>query len=151
VSADPAAVEWIDAQVRARLAALAIAAAALLGGCGGAPPPDEATSRAQITRVVLDWHRYQAGGDGKAGCALLTKRARYAQGGDDCEKSIERYRRFAAPLRQALRDTEVDEVVVTGDKATAKTHTTATVNGATRTTPPATIPLRWEGGRWKVD
>jgi hypothetical protein len=40
---------------------------------------------------------------------------------------------------------------VAGDQATAKTHTTATVDGVKRETPPATIPLRWEGGRWKVD
>ena len=135
--------------MRARLAVLA--AAALVGGCGGAPVPDEATSRAQITRTVLAWHRYQADGNGKAGCALLTKRARYAQGGKACEKSIDRYRTFSAPLRQALRDTRVDEVVVTGDKATAKTHTTATVGGVVKKTPPAVIPLRWEKGRWRVD
>jgi hypothetical protein len=126
-------------------------AAVVLAGCGGPPPPDEATSRAQITKIVLDWHRYQADGNGRAGCALLTKRARYAQGGDRCERSIDRYASLAAPIRQALRDTKVDSVVVTGDKATAKTHTTATVGGVTRKTPPATIPLRWEKGRWKVD
>jgi hypothetical protein len=137
--------------VRARLLLPLLVAAALLGGCGGPPPPDEATSRTQIKQIVLEWHRYQADGNGKAGCALLTKRARYAQGGDKCAASIDRYRTFAAPIRQALRDTQVDQVVVIGDKATAKTHTTATVGGVTRTTPPATIPLRWEGGRWRVD
>jgi hypothetical protein len=136
--------------VRARLAAL-LAAASLVGGCGGPPPPDDATSRTQIVRAVLAWHRYQADGNGKAGCALLTKRARYAQGGDDCARSIDRYASFAAPIRQALRDTKVDEVTITGDKATVVTHTTATRDGVTRKTPPATIPLRWERGRWRVD
>jgi hypothetical protein len=131
--------------------AVLVAAATLVGGCGGAPPPDDATSRAQITRTVLAWHRYQADGDGKAGCALLTRRARYAQGGDDCERSIARYASFAAPIRQALRDTEVDSVTITGDKATAQTHTTVTRGGVTSRTPPATIPVRWEGGRWRVD
>jgi hypothetical protein len=137
--------------VRARPLAPLLAAVALLGGCGGPPPPDDATSRAQIRQIVLDWHRYQAEGNGKAGCALLTKRARYAQGGDKCEQSIDTYRRYSAAIRQALRDTQVDDVVVTGDKATARTHTTATVGGVKKTTPPATIPLRWEGGRWRVD
>jgi hypothetical protein len=136
--------------VRALLAVL-LAAATLLGGCGGPPPPDEATSRTQITTTVLAWHRYQADGNGKAGCALLTKRARHAQGGDDCERSIDRYASFAAPIRQALRDTKVDSVSITGDKATAVTHTMATRNGVTSRTPAATIPLRWEGGRWRVD
>jgi hypothetical protein len=135
--------------VRARIAVLALAA--VLCGCGGPPPPDDATSRAEIIKIVLEWHRYQADGNGKAWCALLTKRARYAQGGAKCEQSIARYRSFSAPLRQALRETKVDSVAVTGDKATAQTHTTAIVGGVTRRTPPATIPLRWEGGRWRVD
>jgi hypothetical protein len=137
--------------VRARQLAILFAAVVLLPGCGSPPPPDDATSRTQIRQIVLDWHRYQAEGNGKAGCALLTKRARYAQGGDKCERSIDRYRNFEAPLRQALRDTQVDSVVVTGDKATAETHTMATIDGVRKRTPPATIPLRWEGGRWKVD
>ena len=137
--------------MRARLAVLAAVAAALVGGCGGAPPPDDATSRAQIRKIVLEWHRYQADGNGKAWCALLTRRSRYAQGGAKCEQSIARYRSLSAPIRQALRDTKVDSIAVTGDKATAQTHTTATVDGVTRKTPPTTIPLRWEGGRWKVD
>jgi hypothetical protein len=136
--------------VRARLFALSVAAA-LIAGCGGPPPPDDATSRTQITRAVLAWHRYQAEGNGKAGCALLTKRARYAQGGDDCARSIERYASLAAPIRQALRDTKVDRVTITGDKATVITHTIATRDGVTRKTPPATIPVRWERGRWRVD
>ena len=131
--------------------AVLLVAAALVAGCGGPPPPDDATSRTQITRAVLAWHRYQADADGKAGCALLTKRARYAQGGDDCARSIERYSSLAAPVRQALRDTKVDKVTITGDKATVVTHTTATEGGVTRKTPPATIPLRWERGRWRVD
>ena len=76
--------------MRARLTGLLVAAA-VVAGCGGPPVPDDATSRAQITRAVLAWHRYQADANGKAGCALLTKRARYAQGGDDCARSIERY------------------------------------------------------------
>jgi hypothetical protein len=137
--------------VHARLAVLATIAAALVSGCGGAPPPDDATSHAQIKKIVLEWHRYQADGNGKAWCALLTRRSRYAQGGDKCEQSIARYRSLSAPIRQALRDTKVDSIAVTGDKATAQTHTTATVDGVTRKTPPTTIPLRWEGGRWKVD
>jgi hypothetical protein len=137
--------------VHARAAAFLAAAAVLVAGCGGPPVPDDATSRAQITRAVLAWHRYQADANGKAGCALLTKRARYAQGGDDCARSIERYSSLAAPVRQALRDTTVDKVTITGDKATVVTHTTATEGGVTRKTPPATIPLRWERGRWRVD
>jgi hypothetical protein len=135
--------------VRARLAVLLAAGA--VAGCGGPPPPDDATSRTQIVRTVLAWHRYQADGNGKAGCALLTKRARYAQGGDGCARSIARYASLAAPIRKALRDTKVDKVTITGDKATALTHTTATRNGVTSRTPSATIPLRWERGRWRVD
>jgi hypothetical protein len=131
--------------------AVLLVASAVVAGCGGPPPPDDATSRTQIVRAVLAWHRYQADGNGKAGCALLTKRARYAQGGDDCARSIDRYASFSAPIRQALRDTKVDKVTITGDKATVVTHTTATRGGVTRKTPPATIPLRWERGRWRVD
>jgi hypothetical protein len=131
--------------------AVLLTAAALVAGCGGPPPPDDATSRTQIVRAVLAWHRYQADANGKAGCALLTKRARYAQGGDDCARSIDRYASLAAPIRQALRDTKVDTVTITGDKATVVTHTTATRNGVTSRTPPATIPVRWEKGRWRVD
>src|SRR6188472_400287 len=104
--------------MRVAVSTVLVTVAALVGGCGGPPPPDDATSRAQITKIVLDWHRYQADGNGKAGCALLTKRARYAQGGENCAKSIDRYASLAAPIRQALRDTKVDKVTITGDKAT---------------------------------
>jgi hypothetical protein len=131
--------------------AVLLVAATVVAGCGGPPVPDDATSRAQITRAVLAWHRYQADANGKAGCALLTKRARYAQGGDNCAASIDRYASLAAPIRQALRDTKVDKVTITGDKAEVVTHTTATKGGVTRKTPPATIPVRWEKGRWRVD
>jgi hypothetical protein len=132
-----------------RTLAVLLLVAAFVGGCGGPPVPDDATSRTQIVRAVLAWHRYQADANGKAGCALLTKRARYAQGGDKCARSIDRYASLAAPIRQALRDTKVDRVTITGDKATVVTHTTR--GGVTRKTPPATIPLRWERGRWRVD
>jgi hypothetical protein len=135
--------------VRARLPAV-LAAVAVLSGCGEVPPPDDATSRSQIKTVVLEWHRYQADGNGKAGCALLSKRARYANGGDKCERTIDALGQLAAPIRQALRATQVDSVAITGDKATAVTHTTATRNGVTSKTPTATIPLRWEGGRWVI-
>ena len=136
--------------MRARLTSVLIAAV-VVAGCGGAPVPDDATSRAQITRAVLAWHRYQADANGKAGCALLTKRARYAQGGADCAARSTATRR--SPPRSARRcaTPRWTQVTITGDKATVVTHTTATEGGVTRKTPPATIPLRWERGRWRVD
>ena len=134
-----------------RTLAVLLVVAGLVAGCGGAPPPDDATSRTQITRAVLAWHRYQADANGRAGLCAADQAGRYAQGGDDCARSIERYSSLAAPIRQALRDAKVDKVTITGDKATVVTHTTATEGGVTRKTPPATIPLRWERGRWRVD
>jgi hypothetical protein len=56
-----------------RIHVAALAALVLLSGCGHDPTPDAATSRGLVAKVVLDWHRAQAAGDGEAGCRLLTE------------------------------------------------------------------------------
>lgn len=43
-----------------RTSLTALAALVLLAGCGGGPPPDDATSRGLVAKTVLDWHRAQA-------------------------------------------------------------------------------------------
>jgi hypothetical protein len=149
--------------MRARL--LVLAATGLIAGCGGASPPDEATSRALVQKVVLDWHRDLAAGDGEAGCALLTEAQQEqtvefdrnlakvigTDAADDCASAIARYGRFSEAGRQVLLGARVDSVRVHGDRATATVHTSAALRGVAQPTPPVDIPLRWQDDRWLID
>jgi hypothetical protein len=148
--------------MRAALAALA--AVVLLAGCGGEPLPDEATSRAMVERTVLDWHRFQAEGNGEAGCRLLTEEQQEGavesdreiaeligtEAADDCAEAVAKIKRFSDTARQLFLNTQVDAVRLEGERATATVHTSAVVNGATHVTQPVDIPLRWDGGRWLI-
>ena len=106
--------------------------------CGGPPVPDDATSRAQIVRTVLAWHRYQADGP-EGGCALLTKRP-----------ATHRAATTAPPRSSATRRSRPDPPGAArhqgglGDdhrrQGDGVTHTTATTGGVTRKTPPARSP-----------
>jgi hypothetical protein len=136
----------------------------LPAGCGGEAPPDASTSEQLITTAVLDWHRLQAARDGDAACNLLTdkqqgvlvdSRAKISRAigqspPQDCAQAIASGP-TSAQFQQLMLNTQVDAVRVEGERATATAHTTATVNGIERRTPPAEIPLRWEDGRWLID
>jgi len=147
--------------MRARLAAVA-AALVVLAGCGDDSPPDQATSRGLVESVVLDWHRFQAEGDGEAGCRLLTDEGQAeilkldrdiakslgTARPDSCAAAVAKIGRWSEESRQVLRDTEIDAVRVDGARATVTAHTSAVVNGVRRQTPPVDIRLRWQDDRW---
>lgn len=135
----------------------------LPAGCGEEAPPDVATSERLVTTTVLDWHRLQAAHDGEAACALLTEKQRTvivdsraaimrAVGEpptEDCAEAIARGP-SSAQFQELMLNTEVDAVRVEGEQATATAHTTATIRGVPRRTPPARIGLRWVDGRWLI-
>jgi len=144
----------------------AVAATIALAGCGDAPLPDEATSRLLVEQVVLDWHRFQADGNGESGCRLLTGERQDAMAelhreiaasieGDpvpeDCTAAVATYASFPDSARQMLRDTRVDTVRLDGERATATAHTTVVLRGVERQTPPVELPLVWSDGRWLID
>jgi hypothetical protein len=90
--------------MRTRLPALA--AVVLVAGCGHDPPPDAATSRGSVAKVVLDWHRAQAAGDGEAACRLLTEAHQTAM--------VRSGRRVAALGGTRTSDNRVEAVTFTG-------------------------------------
>ena len=150
----------LDAHLSHRARALV-----LLAGCGGGPPPDDATSRGLVAKTVLDWHRAQADGDGEAGCELLTGKAQAktvkfdrklaAIGGnkppENCVEAVATALRGSARLRELMLNTRVDAVRIEGERATATAHTSAVINGVVRQVPPADLRLRWEDGHWLMD
>jgi uncharacterized protein len=107
--------------MRTRIAALA--ALLLLAGCGHAPPPDPATSRAMVARAVLDWHRFQGEANGEAGCPLLTEKVQAAMveqsrktariagtpPPETCVEAVAGYPK-GARFRALMRNTQVDAV-----------------------------------------
>ena len=142
----------------------ALGALGLLAGCGDEPPPDQATSRTMVETTILDWHRAQAAGDGKAGCRLLTEQGQAAlvkgarktaaivgtSAPGSCAQAVAKYAAFSDTFRQAMLNTRVDAVRLDGERATATAHTSVVANGVLRQTPPADIGLRWDDGRWLI-
>jgi hypothetical protein len=139
------------------------AALVLLSGCGGGPPEGEAANMALVRDTVLSWHTLQADRDARA-CELVTsdavermlafeRKTATAIGTpapEDCEAMIAG-RPNSEEYRTLMLNTIVDVVRVDGVRATATAHTSATLRGVVRTTQPVPIPLRWDGGRWRVD
>lgn len=121
-------------------------------------------SRALIEKTVLDYQRAQAAGDGEAGCDLLTEEARKQSvesdrrltkaigvaPADTCEEVIARFGSYSGTFREALLNTQIDSVSITGEQAKVTVHSSATRNGVLQEIPPSTLPLSWEDGRWLV-
>jgi hypothetical protein len=142
----------------------ALAAAFLLAGCGGGSPPDESTSRTQIEQTVLDVHRHEVSGNGKAACELFTEKTREQvvadnrklqlgdEPADSCEEAIEKQAHLYASgtIREAMTNVVIDAVEITGERATVTTHSSAHRNGVLTQIPPATLHLAWEDGRWRM-
>jgi hypothetical protein len=148
-----------------RIRLVLVAVVGLLSGCGGSPPPDEATSRALVQQVVLDWHRDLAAGDGEAGCALLTEAQQNqmvdfdrnlaktigTDGADTCADAVSKTGAISEPGKQVLLNTHVDSIAIHGDRATAVVHSSAVLGGISQPVGEVDIPLRWEDGRWLID
>ena len=126
-------------------AALALGACgATLAGCGGGGGEDdvEATLNSYVDAFV--------DGDGAKACSLMsaqtrtqfTNRVKLITKTSDCGKSIETIRKQAGPtVLAALKKTEVSDVKVDGDTASAKLTSGANTSRA---------QLRKEGGEWRV-
>jgi hypothetical protein len=120
-------------------------------GCGGGSPPDEATSEAQIRRVVVNYNVAAAEGRGEAACELRVEEKRddvdpalVPPGMEDELTDCASYWEWTGPRlpaagRQVMLETQVAAVSIDGETATA----TGT-NGAV-------FNLRWTDGAWKLD
>ena len=149
--------------MRVHVAALAVGV--LLSGCANGPPADEAASRGLVQKTLLDWHRAQAAGDGEAGCRMLTEKRQAGMvkadrelsatigrvPADSCVGVVANYAQHSDQFRELMRNSRVDSVHLNGERATAIMHTSVVLNGVTRDTPPASLALRWDDGRWLVD
>ena len=109
--------------MRAALLATLLAGVVVAAGCGGSPSPED-TASAAVSGL--------AEGDGKKVCSRFTAAARaklLAVLADDpplvrpvkaatCEEAISKvHAQLSEPLRAVLRDGEVDEAKVDGDRA----------------------------------
>lgn len=123
--------------------------AALLAGCGGHPglPPPTGSDRDQIAQTVRGYLKALADSDASTACEELTATAQQdlatMGGSGSCETG-------AASLstqvqdsdRRSLRSAKVFDQRIHGARATAK------VTG--KGTPPRSLPLEKEDGRWKI-
>ena len=115
---------------RATNSALAVAvAAALIAGCGGGGGGDDAPDPERVRRAVTDYAHAFGDGDGKRACALLTagaqqtftERVSSLVGTRDCAEAVAKLQAVAGPnVTGPFREARVDQVKVTGSKATAR-------------------------------
>ena len=148
--------------MRTRLPALA--AIVLVAGCGHDRRPDAVTSRGSVAKVVLDWHRARAAGDGEAACRLLTEANQTAmvragrglaalgsmRSPDNCLEAVT-LMGFSPVAPEVLLDTHVDAVSISGDRAAATARTSAVIDGLMGQVSLVHITLRWADGRWLID
>jgi ketosteroid isomerase-like protein len=131
---------------------LALAPAAILT----AAPPDE---ERRAAHAVEAWHAALADRDPERACALLTPEARRTFTGDDatwlepggCKQVLTLSAALLTDRERALlRDLEVGDVVVDGDRATAALPETHAVALVTRQYA-RSARLRRLAGRWLLD
>jgi hypothetical protein len=132
--------------------ALALAAAAALGGCGGDSGP---TDRQQIETAVLTYYKAFGSGDSGGACNELSSvtktQLEKAGRGKDCTEILDAAlkRPAYAEIAPKLRDVRVTQINVANDKASARVlFPGVKTNGAlgARTT----VPLVKEKGAWKI-
>jgi phage protein D len=122
------------------IAALLVAASLLFAAaCGGGSEEDKAKS------TVEDYLAAVVKGDGDKACSLVTDQTKknIERGGRKCAETISALNK--GPGRQVLKafdDAKVENVKVTGDRATADIK----VKSLTQKT-----NLRKEDGKWKLD
>jgi hypothetical protein len=126
-----------------RTALPVIAAIIAVAGCGGT---NSISDRDRVRDIVQQYFGATAGGDGNKACRLLAEQARtgFAARLDvpparDCEANVRKVARRSVPLRS----TQVSQVVIAGDEATAR---------VTSARPPysSSVALAREGGSWKL-
>ena len=128
-----------------RALALTMAAALVAAGCGG---KDKPTDTEQIRTVLETYYRAFGTGDSGGACNELAKGTKEelekAAGGKDCTEVLDQAlkRPDYAKVAPKLKSVKVTEIMIAGDKATAK----AAVPGVGR---PTLVPLKKEG-TWKI-
>jgi hypothetical protein len=130
----------------------AVAAALLVAGCGGKPKPSE---KQQIQTVLTTYYKAFGSGDTGGACHELAKDTKEAlekaAGGKDCTEVLAAalkqpdYARIASKLGGA----RITNVTIAMDKATARILL-PDVPGATGEGARTTVPLKKEGGAWKI-
>jgi hypothetical protein len=128
--------------------ALAVAALGTLlaAGCGG---KDKPTDTEQIRTVLETYYKAFGKGDSGGACQELAKGTKEelekAGGGKDCTEILDQAlkRPDYAKVAPKLASVKVTEIMIAGDKATAK----ASVPGVGR---PTLVPVKKEDGVWKI-
>lgn len=129
-------------------------AAALLAGCGGGSEPSDAD---QVRDTITAYLDAQTSGDGTAACALLRPAGRRQLAGlvakaaeglitqPSCEDAVGLVRTAAGPdLLRQLADAQVEDVQVTGSRATAVVAGGSEIGRRT-------VTLVRVGGEWRID
>lgn len=137
--------------IRVPVFACVLAAAALIAtGCGGGGQTD----KQRVEAVVTTYYRAFGSGDSNTACnqlATATVAALEKAGGKKCAQVLDAAQKRPDYARVApkLNGVKVTAVKVTGKAATATTQVpgVATADGTGVTT---TVPLRKEGGSWKI-
>jgi hypothetical protein len=132
-------------------AAIAVAAALVLAGCGSSGPTD----RQQIETALLTYYRAFGSGDTGGACHELSKETKTqlekAGRGKDCTEILDAAlkRPDYAAIAPKLKATRVTKITIANDKASAVVLVPGVKdNGAlgARTT----VPLLKEDGAWKI-
>src|SRR2546429_8188621 len=124
------------------IALLLVAAAFGAAGCGGA-----SSNKAQIESTIRTYYTAFANGDSAKACDQLSTSTRAELerqgGGRKCADLLTAAggRPGAKRVKPALKNPKFGTVNVTGNNATVS----LTVAGT-----PTTVPLKKEGGRWKI-
>jgi hypothetical protein len=124
---------------RSLIAVLVAAVALTAAGCGGGSDKDKVKS------TVEDYLAAVTKGDGNKACSLVTDQTKknIERGGRKCPETISALNKGPGrQVLQAFKDAKVENVKVTGDRATADIK----VKSLTQKT-----NLRKEGGNWKLD
>jgi ketosteroid isomerase-like protein len=129
-----------------------VAAAVLLGGCGGDSGNDD---QKKIKATIVAYYKAFGNGDMDAACQEFASETREelekAAGGRDCSKVLDqaRQQKDYAKIAQKLASVKVSNVQIASGMATAKT-TVPGVEGPGGKAVTTTIPLKKEKGTWKI-
>jgi ketosteroid isomerase-like protein len=118
-------------------------------GCGGGK-----SDKQQIESTITSYYKAFGSGDGAAACKWLTKSAvkliETSAGGSKCGDVLHAALKQPAYARIApkLQHAKVVEVTVSGNSASARAEVPGA--GAKGATAKASVPLKKEGGSWKI-
>jgi hypothetical protein len=135
------------------IAAVLAAGALVASGCGGGGG-DGKSEKEKAEEAVSAYYKAFGSGDSDTACSYLAKETaaalEKAGGGRDCPEVLDAAlkRPDYARIAKQLADVKVTSVRVTGKTATATTEVPGV--GAGNDPVSTTVPLRKEGGQWKI-